>query len=163
MPNLVRTLVTYVLLGPFRANFIHSAMSGRFEGFLWMGLIWFASIFVPSMWLLTYVPTLLAAAMLWASLRLLVRYWPSIATTQAMLVVVSTGLGAVTATVAWVLCMGMFFLVSTSHTLHTGTTEIPVAAVGSLLFVGIPIAPTGALLGALVGAWPLRGRRRSAP
>jgi hypothetical protein len=101
---------------------------------------------MPSAWFVTLLPTILAAVAFWASFKFVAKRWPSLmrsrhrfVRTAALLGVVSSILGWEVSIVWWSAARGQVIF-------------------GTSLFASIIIAPTGFVLGALLGWWYFRMR-----
>jgi len=159
IPSLAGTVLTFVLAGPFIAGFVgvavleslgDDASSTAHSGpnpvskALSFGLGWWLSIFRGSFFgprglFFTIIPTVLAAVIYWALTRLELSSRPL----SNRLVVIALGgvTGVVAAFLGWVGAMTIEFKFDL------------VTALGSLLFSGAMVLPTGAILGLLIGSW----------
>jgi hypothetical protein len=153
-PSLLSTVLTFVLAGPFVAGLVGMAVLAMLGGdptakdggsfsllkVVSFGVGWFRSVITqPAGWFLTVIPTVLAATLFWALSRPKVP--PRGGPNRVVAGAVGAIKGGVAATLAWVLSLGVRFEFDFF------------AALGSLLFVGAMVVPTGVILGMLIGSW----------
>lgn len=163
-PTLVASLLVFVFAGPFIAGFVGLAglemmrdeskpmtsdRSLSFLGVLTFGLGWFRLVLTqPHLWFLTIVPTALGAVLFWA----ISNRWFSIRPRSSRVRAAFAGalMGGLSSIVAWIAAISMPLKFDLE------------ASVGSLIFFGGVVIPTGIVLGLLIGFSLRRQRPNSA-
>ena len=163
-PSLLSTVLTFVLAGPFIAGLVGMVVLAMLGGdptvkdggsfsvlkVVSFGVGWFRSVITqPAGWFLTVIPTVLAAIFFWVLSRPKVP--PRGGPNRLVAGAVGGIKGGVAAILAWVLSLGIWFEFDF------------IAALGSLIFFGAMVVPTGVILGVLIGCWFSGQRPNSTP
>lgn len=143
-PHLLSTVLTFVALGPVIAGFVWALQPiGKFDPEMLIvipGAWWGIGVAAgPGGWLLTLIPTILAAALYWIVCNAILGLLPSSANGRFLLVGASVAAGAITAIASWVLLLSFL-----------GGRLVSVSEVTSWLDA-FGVVATGALLGVILG------------